>query len=231
MKTGTIIVAAGQGKRFGGKKQFYVIKNKPVFLWSLEKFIPFSDFIVLVLPKEDIKKTEKILTRFSHIKKFKEKIKLVAGGKHRYDSVRNGLAHIPKECKIICIHDGVRPFVKSGEISDCISSAKKYGAAICAIPATDTVKLSTKDGFVDKTIDRNFVWLVQTPQVFKREIILKAYKKFGKKIPENITDDSGLVELAGFKVKIVKGSVSNIKITTKEDVKNPPLSPFMKGGS
>ncbi|MFN3966863.1 MAG: 2-C-methyl-D-erythritol 4-phosphate cytidylyltransferase, partial [Endomicrobiia bacterium] len=84
MKICTIIPAAGKGKRFGGKKQFYNIKNKPVFLLTLEKFLPFSDYIFLVLPKEDIRKTEKFLSKVSSLKKFKEKIKLISGGKHRY---------------------------------------------------------------------------------------------------------------------------------------------------
>ncbi len=218
MKICTIIVSAGQGKRFGGKKQFYKIKGKPVFLWSLEKFIPFSDYIVLFRPKEYIKRVKKSLFEIPAIRKYRNKIKLISGGKHRYDSVRNGLLNVSEDCDIVCIHDGARPFVSSNEILSCISLAKKYGSAICAVPATDTVKISTKDRFVDKTIDRDNVWLVQTPQVFRRDIIVYAYRKFGRQIPEYITDDSQLVELCGYKVKIVRGLPSNIKITTRGDV-------------
>ncbi|OIO72356.1 MAG: 2-C-methyl-D-erythritol 4-phosphate cytidylyltransferase [Elusimicrobia bacterium CG1_02_37_114] len=211
----TIIVSAGKGKRFRGKKQFYKLSNKIIVIKTAEKFTPFSDEMIILLPKEDISKwSKKIRSIMKH-----KNLKILPGGKHRYDSVRIGLENISNRCEIVCIHDAVRPFIKRKDIIKCISTAKKYGSAICAAPATDTIKISDNSGFIERTIDRRKVYLVQTPQIFRRDIIVKAYKQVLKKQhSSNITDDAQIVEMAGQKVKIVPTNHSNIKITTKKDL-------------
>ncbi|MEW6041808.1 MAG: 2-C-methyl-D-erythritol 4-phosphate cytidylyltransferase [Elusimicrobiota bacterium] len=219
MFVSTIIVAAGKGKRFGGKKQFYNLYGKPVILWSIEKFSTVSDELIVVLENADLDFfNKKILPRKLHRKtgNFCE-IKTVSGGKERYDSVKNGLEALSPHSDIVCIHDGARPLIEKEDILRCINGAKKYGAAICAALASDTVKFSEKY-FVKRTLDRNKLFLVQTPQAFKTEIILKAYQSISKKGLTASTDDSMVAEASGQKVRIVITSPYNIKITRKEDI-------------
>jgi 2-C-methyl-D-erythritol 4-phosphate cytidylyltransferase len=115
----------------------------------------------------------------------------------------------------VLIHDSARPFIDRKFITEVIMAAKKTGAAITGVPIKATIKSIKSGGLVDRTLDRSNLWEIQTPQVFKKELILKAYKEFSKR---NVTDDSSLVEKLGKKVKIVPGSYENIKITTKEDL-------------
>ncbi len=213
MKTAAIIVAGGKGKRFGSKKQFELIGKRKVVELTVSKFLKISDIknIVLVLPKEDIKNVGQTF-------RFAKKIKIVPGGKTRQHSVFNGLLSLNSDPDIILIHDGVRPFVSEKIIKDSIVSAKKYGACVVAVPSKDTVKIS-KRGFVISTPERRNIFLAQTPQAFKYSLIIKAYKQAFKKKYFS-TDDSALVEKLGKKVKIVSGDYSNIKITTKSDLKN-----------
>ncbi|MDI6641668.1 MAG: 2-C-methyl-D-erythritol 4-phosphate cytidylyltransferase [Elusimicrobiota bacterium] len=223
----TIIVAAGRGKRFGKKKQFCNLRNKPVYLWSVEKFLPFSDEIILVLPKSDIARIKQQTLKHIYMNSANAcmtmgnlaEIKFISGGKERSDSVKVALKHISSESEIVCIHDAVRPLINQTDISKCIRAAKKFGSAICATPATDTIKVSKGYNgnkiFIDRTLDRKKIWLAQTPQVFKKEIILKAYKTVNKFSP---SDDAQLVEQLGYKVQIVPVTSPNIKITTKADL-------------
>ena len=140
----------------------------------------------------------------------------MAGGATRTESVRNCLAHVDDSFDIVLIHDGGRPFIDGRTIARSVAMARRYGGSIVAVPENDTVKLVGKDLFVKKTLDRSRIFRAQTPQVFKRELIKKAY---AAGITAGATDDAGLVERAGGKVKIVTGSYRNIKITTKEDLK------------
>lgn len=209
MYISTIIVAGGSGKRFGGKKQFFKLCGKPLVVWSLEKFHRFSNELILVLPGKDIRQFEKKwLGRFPDLK-------IAAGGKKRWQSVENGLKRISDKSNIVCIHDGARPLVSKEDATACIKAAIKHGAAILAAPASDTIKLSDDNGNIKQTLDRNKIFLAQTPQVFKRDIILKAFKS--KKL-SNITDDAQMVEALGHKVKLVPVTSPNIKITTKIDL-------------
>lgn len=209
MKVSAIIVAGGSGKRFGSKKQFEFIGKRKVIELTVSKFLKISDIknIVLVLPKEDIKRKLD----------FSNRVKIVPGGKTRQHSVFNGLTTLSSDTDIILIHDGVRPFVSEKIIKDSIISAKKYGACVVAVPSKDTVKIC-KEGLVVSTPERKNVFLAQTPQAFKYSLIIKAYKKAFK---ENYfsTDDSALVEKLGKKVKIVLGDYKNIKITIRDDLK------------
>jgi len=209
MHLSSIIVAAGLGRRFGGKKQYRALKGKPLLFWPLELFKKLSDQVILVLPAGDI---EPFKARWAG--KLKG-ITLTAGGEKRTDSVSNALSLLSSKNGLVAVHDGARPLVNRETVLRCVREARKHGAAICAVPSTDTVKISGKNGFTRKTVDRNTVWLVQTPQIFKKSILQKAYAKRGRL---SATDDSGLVEKAGFKVKLVMGDYTNIKITGKKDL-------------
>jgi 2-C-methyl-D-erythritol 4-phosphate cytidylyltransferase len=210
MRLSTIIVAAGKGLRFGAKKQFFPLCGKPVVLRTLDIFAGLSHEIILVLPDEDIPRfKKKWLPAYPGLK-------LVSGGARRYDSVLHGLGVVSPECGFVCIHDGVRPLITEGTVKKCIAGARKYGAAVCARQPSDTVKFSGSGRFAEKTIDRGKVWLVQTPQVFRKDIILKAYAKRGG--CAGVTDDSMLAERIGVRPRLVRGEASNIKITEKQDI-------------
>jgi len=198
-----IITAAGQGKRMGEPKQFLELDGQTILERTLGVFNSSQaiDGIILVVNQEDIEKTKSF-----NIPKL---LKVVAGGRERQDSVRAGLAVLPKECELVAIHDGARPLVTSAIVDAAIKEATKSKAAIVAVPVKDTIRTS------EKTLKRDELWAVQTPQVFKKEIILEAFEKYGK---EPVTDDAMLVEKLGIPVKMVMGSYANIKITTPEDL-------------
>lgn len=143
--------------------------------------------------------------------------KMVAGGRERQNSVYNGIVSSSGKSDIVLIHDGARPFITEDIIERSINEAQHFGAVCVAVPVKDTIKSCDLGGFVKKTLDRNTLWAVQTPQVFKRELIIKAHDKA---LIEGFigTDDTVLVERLNAKVKIVLGSYDNIKITTVEDL-------------
>ncbi len=224
IKAAAIIVAAGKSRRFnkdnGELKQFTLLGGKPVYLWSVEAFSAIKEIkkILLVLPR---KKVKEISARHSA----NRKIICIAGGKERFESVVNALKKLPPDINIVAIHDAARPLIKKSIIKKSLTAAQKYGAAIVATNATDTIK-TTQDGeFIARTIPRHTVRIAQTPQVFRREIILESYETFmknastksGKPIASP-TDDSSLAEEMGIKVKIIEGDISNFKITTREDL-------------
>ena len=218
MKTIAIVPAAGAGSRFkkkGRKKPFFIIRNKPILihtLLALESSGEIDDIIVAV-GKNDIAKWKFLFRRFG-LKKIRG---IVPGGKTRFESVKNALTSAGASGDIILIHDGVRPFVNKRIIADSISACRAHGAAIAAVPVIATVKFVKKGSVVRSTPDRSRLFSAQTPQVFKREVILKGYNEFFS-TGRNVTDDSVLVERLGHKVKVVPGSYENIKITTPRDL-------------
>src|SRR3990170_9054505 len=173
-----IIVAAGSGKRMKSKipKPFISINGKPIIIHTLEKFrnIPCIKEIILVLQKNDI---NWVIKKYGNVLAKLNVTKIVAGGKRRQDSVYNGLISSNINSDLIIIHDVVRPFVTKEIILSAINTAKKYGAAVPAIPAKDTIKLIGQNNIVKNTFNRQSLYQVQTPQVFKRAILLKAYRK------------------------------------------------------
>lgn len=212
-KTAAVIVAAGAGKRFGGKikKQFVTLAGKPVFMWSVLEYrkLPQVRQIILVVPPAQLGSFRDFAFRYG--------IDIAAGGKERIDSVRAGLSAVNEDIDIVAIHDGARPLIKAAVIQASIKAAERCGAAVVSVMARDTVK-STSTGnrlFVSKTIPRDTIWLAQTPQTFKKKVIETAYAKLKAK---RITDDAQAAELAGYKVAIVPGDYSNIKITDKKDI-------------
>jgi 2-C-methyl-D-erythritol 4-phosphate cytidylyltransferase len=215
-KNAAIIVAGGSGKRFGSKtpKQFLNLQGIPVFLWSVMAFKKTKLFpqIILVAPKERLKKLVPYAKKYSFL--------LVCGGKERSDSVKAGLKAIDKDTEIVAIHDAARPLISQQVIERSIAGANEYGAVVVSVPARDTIKLASGQKVI-KTIPRDTVWLAQTPQVFKKTILDKAYAKLGR---AKATDDAQVVEKAGFKVFVSMGDYSNIKITDKNDFKTAQIA-------
>lgn len=210
-----IVVAAGKGKRLKSKTPKPLIKlgGKPIIIYSLRALSahPSIKEIIVVANSLSIRQLTAAIKQHK-INKVKA---VVLGGLRRQDSVYNGLRAIPPQADLVLIHDGVRPFIDAKILSSLIKAAKLYGAAIVGVPVKATIKKVTSKFIVEKTIDRENLWEIQTPQVFKKGLILSAYEKFRN---INVTDDAMLVEKMGKKVNVVSGSAHNIKITTPEDL-------------
>ena len=212
-KVSAIILAAGSGSRFGEKKQFKKLNEKPIWVYSLNTFIRSEcvDELILVIPNDSLKILKKSQV-FTSLNK-KNNIKLISGGESRKDSVINGLKAVKKESDIVCIHDAARPFIKISYIKRSIDACSEFDGAIIAVPVVDTVK-KVDDKLIKNTINRKSLWMAQTPQTFKKEKLLYAAKNFSHL---NITDESMLMEEANFKIKLIEGDQSNFKITNEID--------------
>lgn len=218
MRTMAIILAGGTGKRMGTSinKQFLLLDGRPIIVHTMQVFEECRaiDGFYLVVNQKDIPFIqEEILETY----KFQKLVKLVVGGKLRQDSVMNGLEAIEPPCDIVVIHDGARPFVSPSFIEKSVSLMEMFEAVIPALHVKDTVKVISKEGYVVKTLERDSLWYVQTPQIFRYELILQGYRDgMAKKIFGY--DDAMFVECLGKKVKVIEGSPYNIKITTPEDL-------------
>ena len=213
-----IIVAAGKGSRMKGKmrKQYLDLSGQPVLVHSIVAFDSCSlvEEIFLVIPKKDVEYCQKKILSLLDLKNH---INFVHGGAKRQDSVYNGLQAINKNTDTVVIHDGVRPFIKTEDLKRCILGSKKFGACILGTPASDTLKSVDKSDIIETTLSRDNIWLVQTPQAFQYDLILKAHET-ARRDGYVGTDDASLVERLGEDVKIISGSRFNIKITKKEDL-------------
>ena len=212
-KVSAIILAAGSGSRFGEKKQFKKLNGSPIWTYSLDAFNKsncFKEFI-LVVSKESLNEL-KDSEEFYHFCK-KINIKLVCGGESRQESVYNGLQSVDEKNNIVCIHDAARPFIKTSYIKHTIEACSEFDGAIIAVPAVDTAK-KVDNKLIKNTINRESLWMAQTPQTFKKEKLLYAFKNFSHL---NITDESMLMEEANFKIKLIEGDQSNFKITNEID--------------
>jgi 2-C-methyl-D-erythritol 4-phosphate cytidylyltransferase len=217
-KVFAVIPAAGQGSRIGGstKKQFLELDGRPVLIHTLLAFeiSPEVDEIAVAVPESDVADGEQLLSRHRILKVGS----VVAGGETRQDSVFNALKNLkaaPED--IVLVHDGVRPFIRPRQIAEIVSRCLEHDAVVMAVPPKDTIRRSNGGGFFDTTLDRNALWLVQTPQAFRASILLKAFHQ-ARKEGFISTDEAALVERLGVKAKIVEGSYDNIKITTSEDL-------------
>lgn len=218
MKTVAIIPAGGAGRRINAKtaKQYLLLDELPVLVHCLKVFEQTEaiDEIILAVPAGDIKFVREELIKKNDLQKV---AKIIAGGAERQDSVQNALVALTDECDIILVHDGVRPFVTRDMINRVAEAAREFQAAALGVLAKDTIKETQADDYVVKTVPRQNLWLVQTPQAFQSAVLRKAYeaayrsKFYG-------TDDAALVERSGVKVKMIAGSYENIKITTPEDL-------------
>jgi len=218
MKADAVILSAGKGHRFmeGRKKQFHLLAGKPILAHTLDKFetCPLIHSILLVVSQEDMDYCMKEIIEKYHYRKISQ---IVPGGKRRQESVKNGIDALSKDVEVVVIHDGVRPFVTKAMIEESIHSAIRFGAVVVAMPVKETIKMAHSDGTVLRTLDRDSLWQIQTPQTFQTHLIKEAYHKATK---EGFigTDDASLVERLGVKVHILPGSYTNIKITTTEDL-------------
>ncbi len=219
-----IVLAAGAGKRMQSevKKQFLLMKEKPVIYYSLKAFEEsFVDEVVLVTSKDDIDLCRKEIVEKYHFSKVKH---IIAGGKERYHSVAAGLECI-EIADYVFIHDAARPMLTGGILERAYRCVQETQACVVGMPVKDTIKIADADGYIAQTPDRNLVWMIQTPQVFEYGLIKEAYEKLIVQENElkskgiNITDDAMVVEtLTKHSVKLVEGSYENIKITTPEDL-------------
>lgn len=218
MKNSVIIVAAGSGKRMKSAiaKQYIELKGRTILSYTVETFnnSDYIDDIILVTSKDsmDYVKNE-IVDKYGF-----DKVRCVTeGGKERQDSVYNGLKMVSNDTDVVLIHDGVRPFVEDKYIAELESVAMEFGGCVLGTPVKDTIKVCDNEGYITDTPARETLWLAQTPQCFRYDIIMKAYEEAEKNGIRG-TDDSMLAERLGFKIKIVKGDYNNIKITTPEDL-------------
>lgn len=210
--TGVIVVAAGSGRRMGGKnKVFLILGNKPLLAWSVDtcQSCQLIDEIVVVLRKEDLARGQELAME----RGWGKITEICCGGERRHDSVGEGLKRL-RECEWVVIHDGARPFLSADLLQRGLEAAVETGAAVAAVPVKDTIKVAGENRVVIQTLERRQLWAIQTPQIFRWDIITSAYDQ----VVGEVTDDATLVERLGYKVKLYMGDYSNIKITTPEDL-------------
>lgn len=213
-----IIAAAGMSNRMGSKinKQFIAIDGKPILAHTIEKFekCRHVDEIILVSKEEELDYCRKEIVKKY---KFNKVANIIRGGKERQDSIYNGILALNEKTDIVLTHDGARPFVKNESIEDGIKAVIEHGACVVGVPVTDTIKVVSGENSIQSTPQRSLLWAAQTPQCFRKHILIKGYESaitdefFG-------TDDSSIVERIGYDVKMIMGSYDNIKITTPEDI-------------
>jgi 2-C-methyl-D-erythritol 4-phosphate cytidylyltransferase len=211
-KVAAIIVAAGDSQRMGGvDKMFAPLGGRPVLARVLDTFQSCKkiDYIIVVMHSKNIEQCRRLAAAEAW-----DKVRdICPGGKKRQDSVAEGLKRL-KEGEWVVIHDGARPLVTVDLIERGLEAAKETGAAVAAVPVTDTIKLVKDDEIVLQTLPRQNLRSVQTPQVFRYDVIKNTYKYTSG----DVTDDAALVEKAGYKVKLYLGSYDNIKVTTPDDL-------------
>ncbi|SHL02791.1 2-C-methyl-D-erythritol 4-phosphate cytidylyltransferase [Fibrobacter sp. UWOV1] len=212
-KFAAVLPAGGLGKRMGGNipKQLLVLGGKPVYRYSLETFLSMDEIaeVVMAVPADWKDHFEK---DFSH-----PKLKIVVGGAERWQSVENGVNALTSNAEFVLVHDVARPFISKEIILDVCKTLVEKGSCLVAKPAVDTIKIA-KDGCVQQTIDRNTVWMAQTPQAASIALLKKLYGRIAAE-PLNFTptDEASILEYFGESVYIVKGNNLNNKLTTPED--------------
>jgi len=207
-----IVVAGGKGARMGTAvpKQFLLLSGKPLLMHTMEAFHKADPEIklILVLPESQQAYWQELCTKYD----FGMTYQIVNGGETRFESVKNGLAMTGDE-GLVAVHDGVRPFINADLIERCFEAAKEFGAAVPVTELTESIR--RLDGETSFSVHRETFRSVQTPQVFRLEILKKSYESPYR---ESFTDDASVVEASGYKVELVKGLVENIKITTTLDL-------------
>lgn len=207
-----MIVAAGEGKRMGGtEKLLALLGGTPLLVRVIDVFqaCPSVSQIVLVVNKKSVEHYQRLVAEEG----WPKVSNVCIGGRRRQDSVAAGLRQLDR-CQWVVIHDGGRPLVTVDLIERGLAAAGETGAAVAAVPVTDTIKLVGNNGMVRNTPPRHSLWAVQTPQVFRSDIITEAYLK----AKGDVTDDASLVEQLGYKVKLYPGAYDNIKVTTPDDL-------------
>lgn len=209
---GAVIAAAGASQRMDSvDKMFAPLGGRPLLAQVIDVFqrCDSVDRIVVVLSSSNLERGRRLVAK----NKWSKVTDVCPGGKRRQDSVKNGLSYL-SHCQWVIVHDGARPLVTMEMIEQGLDAAAETGAAVAAVPVTDTIKVADERQLVSKTLERHSLWAVQTPQVFRFAIINEAYSH----APGDVTDDAMLVERLGHKVKLYKGSYDNIKVTTLGDL-------------
>ncbi len=212
-----VIPAAGVGTRFGGRtpKQFLRFGAMPILAATVCHFAahPAVRAVVVAAPGQHVARTRRLLAPFAR----QGPLAVVAGGRTRQDSVWLALQATPEDVEIVLVHDAVRPLITRRLIDAVAAAAAETGAAICALPITETIK-RVRGELVEATLDRSGLWAVQTPQAFRADLLREAHEKARR---DGIvgTDDAMLVERLGHPVRVVRGLVENVKITTPEDLR------------
>ncbi len=233
-----IVPAAGASRRLKGsqrrKKPFLELKGRAIWIRSVELFVARDDVVqtlVVIAPDEIDWFKEKYRANLAFMD-----VEIVPGGAERVDSVQNALQRVRDDVDFVAVHDAARPLITKEWIDQVFQAAEQHGAVVPALPVANTLKRVDEQGFVRETVSRSELWEAQTPQVFRRDWLVEAYRQRGDFLP---TDDAQLVERAGHPVKVVEGWPMNFKITTKADLdmaravvdalpqkKLPPLHPF-----
>ena len=218
MRVALIIPAAGEGKRIGGRvpKAFIPVAGKPLIIHTLlniKRAIAFEEIVVAIAVNRT-RLARQVLDRFGF-----PQVRLASGGATRAESVWNALQTVSPRCHWILVHDAARPLIESQSVRKLLKEVKYQKAGLLVEPVSSTVKeVRARGAFVRRTLDRSKLYLAQTPQVARRDVLLKAYEKLGRHAFA-MTDESAILEKAGVEVKMVVGSSRNIKITTREDLK------------
>jgi 2-C-methyl-D-erythritol 4-phosphate cytidylyltransferase len=213
-----VIAAAGKGTRMKEKtnKQYLIVNNRPVLAYSLEFFetLDIVDEIVVVARKSDLDYCKhEVIEKFG----FTKVSAIIPGGKERQDSVYAGLQRLRNDTDFVAVHDGARPLLSSNVVHNLLKEAKEWGAAIPGVVSKDTLKMVDRDGFVRHTLDRESVFHILTPQIFKYDELLSAYRQAYEERFTG-TDDASLFERYIGRVKVVEGDYKTIKITTPSDL-------------
>ena len=210
-----IFPAAGASRRMGAgrNKIFLELDGESVLVRTLKTFSQSARINFLIVVTNEVETVTEILNATPNLKPFA----VTAGGSERQYSIANGLKLVPNDAEIVLVHDAARPLINLETIENVIDAAEKFGGAIAAVPEKNTIKIIDAEGFVKSTPPRAELVAVQTPQGFKKEILMRAYEQAAA---DNFlgTDDASLVERIGGKIKIVQSSYKNIKITTPEDI-------------
>lgn len=218
-KVTAIVLAAGQGKRMesGIQKQYMEVNGRPLITYALEAFEnSVVDQIVLVVRSGEEEYGRELAAQYGFLKV----TCVVAGGEERWHSVYQGLLQAA-DADYVLIHDGARPCVTAAVIEAAVNEVRTHGAIVVGMPVKDTVKVVDREDMAEETLDRSKVWMVQTPQAFSRTLIFEAYTKLmgSEQNQGGITDDAMVVErMTDHKVKLIRGSYENIKVTTPEDI-------------
>ena len=218
MRVNAVIVAAGEGRRMGGQlpKPFLLLAGHPLILHTLGRFASsLVRKVILVAAEKELPRCRELLASDPRLQSLE--LTVQAGGMRRQDSVHRGLTRLDPDCEVVVIHDGARPFVSPQLIDRCVETASRDGAVVVGVPARDTIKRVTDDRLVEETPPRDFLWEMQTPQVFRSEMIREAYDRAQREGAE-ATDDAALVERLGMRVRLLEGERTNIKITLPQDL-------------
>ncbi|MGB9697249.1 MAG: 2-C-methyl-D-erythritol 4-phosphate cytidylyltransferase [Ignavibacteria bacterium] len=218
MKYFLIIPAAGIGRRFGERypKQFYKVKGKALLAYTLENFVNVSEIekVVIATHKSYFDRIKRIVEQI-HLNK---EIHLVEGGQLRQDSVYNAFCQLNAVSgDRVIIHDAVRPFVPSDLLQRLMQASRRYNCVVPGVPVSDTLKKINKHNFVERTLPRDFIRAIQTPQIFSYGILSKSFGYLKKRFFV-ATDEANIVETIGGKVMVIEGCLQNIKVTTKQDI-------------